>query len=49
MKRIGDLWRTLERRAMTDVACGAETGEAYGGVNGRVTGYGSREIEGEKK
>jgi len=27
---IGDLWRTLERRAMADVTCVAETGEAYG-------------------
>jgi len=27
---VGDLWRTLERRAMEGVTCVAETGEAYG-------------------
>jgi hypothetical protein len=27
---VGDLWRTLERRAMADVTCVAETGDAYG-------------------
>lgn len=45
---IGDLWRTLERRATADGTCVAETGEMNGaGCTGYPDCKGVREMEGE--